>query len=97
MVDTISNYLSVENARLLNLTDRLTLENPEKKFLAYLAHPRGGTTIMEVYRILDENKDGYILKPVTPDEKRQLIRQYSRGGAYEGFSFNARVNQRVGD
>ena len=72
--------LSKSDARKRGLVNFLSLkyrEKPPRAYLADIAHPRGVPTIMEVYRIMDENRDTYTLEGVTPKEMDRLLRKYN--------------------
>ena len=97
-MDSENLKVTKREATKRNLTDRLSLGRSGTKefktYLAYLAHPQGGTTIMEAYKIISENSEGYELGEIPDEEMRILNRKYSQG-AGSTFTVSGRINQEI--
>lgn len=94
-IETISR----EDVARRGLTERLRLDEKNMKnrkwYLAYVAHPAGGTTIMEAYEIISESEKGYLVREVTEQELAALEARYSKSTG-NGFRTNAHHHYRTG-
>lgn len=84
------------DAKRRGLISLLSLKEGKKSQRAYIAdvaRPSGAPTIMEVYRIVEETQDAYLVKEVTLEEMKRLSRKYNqtRGNS---FSVSYRSSQR---
>lgn len=91
-------HLTRKKAGERGLTARLKLagnnSNHPAKYLACISHPQGKTALMEVYRIIEEIGDTYILASVTDREFARLERKCCNSAGMS-FCFNERASQRT--